>query len=140
MSIRGSTPADRGVQAALRAAGDRPDGSPDTSNGSGWIDFRIGRQAAFNGFRGVGIITFILYHGQALYRGTDALPFLSGAFLWLEMFFVQSGFLIISLLLEEHYRTGRIRLGAFYARRALRLFPALLVVCCVVAVWVTFEA
>jgi peptidoglycan/LPS O-acetylase OafA/YrhL len=34
-------------------------------------------------------------------------------------FFVLSGFLITALLLQEWQRTGTIRLGAFYARRAL---------------------
>lgn len=42
------------------------------------------------------------------------------------MFFVLSGFLITSLLIEEwDRRGGRISFRDFYARRALRLFPAL---------------
>jgi peptidoglycan/LPS O-acetylase OafA/YrhL len=42
-----------------------------------------------------------------------------------NVFFVLSGFLITGVLLKEHHDTGRIRLSAFYMRRALRLFPAL---------------
>lgn len=49
------------------------------------------------------------------------------------MFFTLSGFLITSLLLEERTRTGRYSIPAFYRRRALRLFPAL-VVCVTAAV------
>lgn len=41
------------------------------------------------------------------------------------VFFVLSGFLITRLLLEEHAATGRISLKGFYARRGLRLLPAL---------------
>ena len=41
------------------------------------------------------------------------------------MFFVLSGFLITGLLLEEQQATGRVALGAFYARRARRILPAL---------------
>jgi peptidoglycan/LPS O-acetylase OafA/YrhL len=101
----------------------------------GWIDFRIGYQAAFNGLRGFAIVTFMIYHGQAIFQSARNVRVLPGAFFWLEMFFVQSGFLIISLLIEEWYRTGRIRILNFYARRALRLFPALFVVCAAVALW-----
>ena len=35
-----------------------------------------------------------------------------------------SGFLITALLVGEYQRTGTVRLGRFYARRALRLLPA----------------
>lgn len=48
--------------------------------------------------------------------------------LGVTVFFVLSGYLITSLLRSEHQRTGRILLGKFYERRALRLLPALLVV------------
>jgi peptidoglycan/LPS O-acetylase OafA/YrhL len=39
------------------------------------------------------------------------------------MFFVLSGFLIVTLLLRERDRTGSISLKKFYARRTLRIFP-----------------
>ena len=39
------------------------------------------------------------------------------------MFFVLSGFLIVSLLLRERRELGAISLRKFYARRALRILP-----------------
>jgi len=44
------------------------------------------------------------------------------------IFFVLSGYLITSLLLKEQDRWGQVSQPAFYGRRALRLFPALLLV------------
>jgi peptidoglycan/LPS O-acetylase OafA/YrhL len=43
------------------------------------------------------------------------------------LFFVLSGFLITTLLLEEHAVDGRVGLRRFYARRVRRLLPALAV-------------
>ena len=48
-----------------------------------------------------------------------------GGFLGVDMFFTLSGFLITSLMLEEYAATSTISVPAFYARRALRLLPAL---------------
>ena len=56
------------------------------------------------------------------------------------MFFTLSGYLISGLLAHELTSTGRLRLGRFYARRALRLVPALvLLVVGVVAVTLAFD-
>jgi len=45
-----------------------------------------------------------------------------------DVFFVISGFLITLILLKQLARTETIALGRFYANRALRLYPPLLVV------------
>lgn len=52
---------------------------------------------------------------------------MSGGFLGVDVFFVLSGFLITSLLLQEFRTSARIDLAGFWIRRARRLLPALLV-------------
>ena len=52
------------------------------------------------------------------------------------VFFVISGFLITSLLNKEREKTGRVSLKLFYARRALRIFPAAyLFIACTSLLW-----
>jgi peptidoglycan/LPS O-acetylase OafA/YrhL len=62
------------------------------------------------------------------------IPGMGGGFLGVDVFFVLSGFLITSLLLDELGRSGRIDLGDFWIRRARRLLPALVLMVLVVAV------
>ena len=57
---------------------------------------------------------------------------IKGGYFGVDVFFALSGFLITSLLLTEREQTAKIAFGAFYLRRALRLFPALFVVVIVV--------
>ena len=52
-----------------------------------------------------------------------------------DMFFVLSGFLITTLLVEEMDARGRVSIGRFYIRRALRLLPALFGLLAFVAAW-----
>ena len=81
---------------------------------------------ALDGMRAVAIVLVVLFHypwGHKAFQGGKFL----GGFLGVDVFFVLSGFLITTLLVEEKIATGRISLRAFYARRALRLFPALVV-------------
>ncbi|MEN8602393.1 acyltransferase family protein [Microbacterium rhizosphaerae] len=60
----------------------------------------------------------------------------TGGYVGVDVFFVISGFLITGHLFGELARTGRVRLGAFYARRVRRLLPAALLVLIVGAVLV----
>lgn len=74
--------------------------------------------------RALAVTAAIAYH----------LDLLRGGFLGVEVFFVLSGYLVTALALLEVERTGRLGLGAFWARRARRLLPALLVLVPVVGV------
>jgi len=87
---------------------------------------------ALDGVRAVAVLGVLLYHGGA--------PLSSGGFLGVNMFFVLSGFLITSLLLGEWARRLTIRLGQFWARRARRLLPALLLLLVGVAAYAHFFA
>ena len=75
---------------------------------------------ALTGLRGVAVIGVVAYHLQ--------LGWASGGYLGVDLFFVLSGFLISTLLLEEWSGKGRIDLAAFWGRRARRLLPALFLV------------
>jgi peptidoglycan/LPS O-acetylase OafA/YrhL len=78
------------------------------------------RLSSLDGLRAVSALMVYLVHGWQ--------DVFFGGFLGVEVFFVLSGYLITWLLIGEYRKTGGIRLGAFYARRALRLFPALVAV------------
>ncbi len=80
-----------------------------------------------DGLRGLAVAMVVLYHG--------GLSWAQGGFLGVEAFFVLSGFLITSLLVGEWGRSRSIELGAFWARRARRLLPALLVLVSVIGIY-----
>jgi peptidoglycan/LPS O-acetylase OafA/YrhL len=69
-----------------------------------------------DGLRGVAVAGVLLFHAGHL----------EGGYLGVDLFFVLSGFLITSLLLREHERSGTIDLKRFWIRRARRLLPAAL--------------
>ncbi len=87
----------------------------------------MGYQPSLDGLRALSVAVVLLYHG--------GFSWMHGGFFGVEVFFVVSGFLITSLLLDEHDRTDRIAFGQFWKRRARRLFPALYAVLLAVAVW-----
>jgi len=85
---------------------------------------RLGHRPALDGIRGVAILAVVGFHLAGWPAG--------GAY-GVDLFFVLSGFLITTLLLEEQNKAGRISLRGFYVRRARRLFPALAAMLLVIA-------
>lgn len=68
------------------------------------------------GLRAVAVIAVVLYHA--------GVPYISGGFVGVDVFFVLSGFLIIGLLTREVEKTHTVSLTNFWSRRARRLVPA----------------
>lgn len=87
--------------------------------------FRLGYRPELDGLRAIAIVPVLLLHLGVFLPGGFQLA--TGGQAGVTLFFVLSGFLITTLLLQEWQRFSRIDLRAFYIRRALRLFPALFV-------------
>jgi peptidoglycan/LPS O-acetylase OafA/YrhL len=71
-----------------------------------------------DGIRAVAILAVLLFHISA--------PALPGGFTGVDVFFVLSGFLITSIILND-LQEGTFSLGEFYKRRIQRLLPNILV-------------
>jgi peptidoglycan/LPS O-acetylase OafA/YrhL len=81
---------------------------------------RHGYLPGLDGIRGFAIVGVLLAHGfPGLFDGGGE---------GVTVFFVLSGYLITTLLMEEAASPGGISLGSFYIRRAGRLWPAFAVV------------
>jgi peptidoglycan/LPS O-acetylase OafA/YrhL len=77
-------------------------------------------RSEIDGLRAVAVIPVILFHA--------GFEFVSGGFVGVDVFFVISGYLITSILLND-LTSGSFSLLAFYERRARRILPALFFVC-----------
>jgi peptidoglycan/LPS O-acetylase OafA/YrhL len=84
-----------------------------------------GHVRALDGIRALGVMLVFLFH-------LNVAGFAAG-FIGVDVFFVLSGFLITSLLLTEHKRSGGVSLSGFWSRRARRLLPGLALMLVVVA-------
>jgi peptidoglycan/LPS O-acetylase OafA/YrhL len=73
---------------------------------------------SLDGLRGVAVLLVMFFHTNH--------PAFIGGFIGVDIFFVLSGFLITTLLIQEFDNTGAISFKNFYIRRLLRLAPALL--------------
>jgi peptidoglycan/LPS O-acetylase OafA/YrhL len=76
---------------------------------------------SLDGLRAIAILAVIWHHAPTAVPGWQLT---TRGFLGVDLFFVISGFLIVTLLLREQRRTKTISLSNFYMRRFLRIFPA----------------
>jgi peptidoglycan/LPS O-acetylase OafA/YrhL len=82
-------------------------------------EYRLGYRGDIEGLRAVAILWVVGTHAS--------IPWLSGGFVGVDVFFVLSGFLITGLLVQEMAHGGRLDFADFYIRRLRRLLPALAV-------------
>ena len=90
---------------------------------------KLGHRPALDGIRGIAILAVLGVHTNHIF-GWSILP---GGNIGVDIFFVLSGFLITSLLLAEIHEKATVSFKKFYARRALRLVPALVAMLVAVA-------
>src|SRR5579884_2556844 len=91
------------------------------------LNLNSGKLPSLDGIRGVSFLIVFVAHA-----GLDHV--IPGRF-GVSIFFLLSGYLITTLLIREHRKTGRISLKLFYARRSLRIFPPLYVVVAATAIY-----
>jgi peptidoglycan/LPS O-acetylase OafA/YrhL len=123
----------RGDSPAPNGDATHPPASDGTSHAA-----RLGYIPALDGVRALAVAAVLVYHGN--------LGWWSGGFLGVDVFFVLSGYLITSVLLDAWHRNDGRTLGLwrFYMHRARRLLPALIVMivvtCAYVVVFLPDEA
>jgi len=83
-----------------------------------------GYRPDIDGLRAVAVLAVFGFHLN--------LPFFSGGFIGVDIFFVISGYLIASIILDD-LRRERFSLRRFYARRVRRILPALVAMVAVIA-------
>ncbi|GAA2634589.1 hypothetical protein GCM10010425_39620 [Streptomyces spororaveus] len=104
---------------AAPGAVDLPSGSRSGTE-SGPSPHRSAFRPDIAGLRAVAVLAVLAFHA--------GIPWATGGFVGVDVFFVISGYLITGLLVREAITTGRIRLGDFFSRRARRLLPSAAVV------------
>lgn len=85
-------------------------------------------RSEIDGLRALAVIPVILFHA--------GVPLFSGGFVGVDIFFVISGYLITTIIIQDLV-AGKFSIVSFYERRARRILPALLlvVIVCAVATW-----
>lgn len=89
-------------------------------------------EPGLDGLRAVAVAAVLAFHAEFAWA--------RGGFLGVSTFFTLSGFLITSLLLAEHTRSGGVALVAFWGRRARRLLPAAFLGIAAASAYIAFAA
>ena len=77
-------------------------------------------RAEIDGMRALAVLSVIFYHAN--------IPFFNGGFVGVDVFFVISGYLITTIILND-LNDSNFSLASFYSRRIKRILPALFFVC-----------
>lgn len=83
-------------------------------------------RAEIDGLRALAVIPVILFHA--------GLELFSGGFVGVDMFFVISGYLITTIIVED-IKSNRFSIGNFYERRIRRIIPPLYLMMLFVFTW-----
>ena len=119
----------RVIAPAPAAPGAGAGAGPPGDGGSG-----LGYRPGLDALRALAIALVFLHHTAAFLVPAWSSELLPAGFLGVDLFFVLSGFLITSLLLERRSSEPH-PLARFYARRALRLLPAVYVLLAAVVLY-----
>jgi len=98
------------------------------------------RIRTLDGWRGIAVLLVIVCHAGMHTRYFHLLLFNLGGF-GVDIFFVLSGYIITLRFLEERNKTSTLNLREFYARRAFRILPLVLVylsTLCILSLFVNF--
>lgn len=91
-------------------------------------------QPSLDGLRCLAVLGVVCAHASAV----QPVLLRPASYMYVDMFFVISGYLITTLLLGEHFSTGRFSLKAFYVRRITRLYPVILMILAIMVVSLVF--
>ena len=86
---------------------------------------KISYRPEIDGLRAIAVLSVIFFHTN---KSIGNFILFSGGFLGVDIFFVISGYLITSIILNEINITTNFSFKSFYQRRARRILPALLFV------------
>jgi len=86
---------------------------------------KLNYRPEIDGLRAVAVISVIIYHIDLVLWEYQILK---GGFIGVDIFFVISGYLITSIILNELKKYGTFSFKHFYERRVRRILPVLLVV------------